>query len=76
MVGDYGRHITKTGGTIMGQEGYITAMHAAKDLTDGYLLTKAVTKHAERVTQVEEHMAQMEEKTEEKFAMMFMQQPT
>ena len=35
MVEDYARQLTKTGGTTMGQEGYITAMHSAEDLTDG-----------------------------------------
>ena len=37
-------------------------MHVAEDLTDGYLLTEAVTKYAERTTQAEERMAQMEVK--------------
>ena len=50
----------------MGQEGYGTAMHAAEDLTDGDLLMEPVKKYAERATQVEEHMAQMEENSEEK----------
>ena len=37
-------------------------MHVAEDLTDGYLLTEAVTKYVERATQAEERMAQMEVK--------------
>ena len=50
----------------MGREGYGPALHAAEDLTDGDLLTDTVTKYAERATQTEECMAQMEEKFEEK----------
>ena len=75
MVEDYEIHITKTGGTTMGQEGYGTAMHAAEDLTNGDLLTEAVTKYAERETQADECMAYMEAKFKEKLAMMSMQKP-
>ena len=56
----------------MGQEAFGTAMHVAEDLTDGYFLTEAVTKYADRETQVEERMAKMEEKFKGKFAMMSM----
>ena len=59
----------------MVQEGYVIAMHATEDLNDGYLPTEAVTKYAERATQAEERMAQMEEKFEEKFAMVSMKTP-
>ena len=59
----------------MGQEGYGTDMHAVEDLTDGDLLAELVTKYAERATQAEERMAQMDAKSEEKIAMMSMQQP-
>ena len=62
MVKDYERQLTKMGGTTMGQEGYGTAMHATEDLSDGELMTEAVTKYAERDTQAEERMAQMEAK--------------
>ena len=54
------------GVTTMGQEQYITSLHAAEDLTDGYFLTEAVTKYAERETQAEERMAQMETKVQRK----------
>ena len=40
----------------MVQEGYSTVIHATEDLTDGYLLTEAVTKYVERATQAEESM--------------------
>ena len=40
-------------------------MHAVEDRNDGYLLTEAVTKYAERANQEEEIMAQMEKKFEE-----------
>ena len=62
MIKDYYQQLNKTGGTTMGQEGYVIAMHATEDLNDGYLPTEAVTKYAERATQAEERMAQMEEK--------------
>ena len=58
----------------MGQEGYGIALHSREDLTDGYSLTEAVTKCAERTTQAEECMAQMEDNFKEKFAMVSMQQ--
>ena len=50
------------GGTTKGKEGYGTYMHAVEYLTDGDFLTEAVTKYAERATQAEERMAQMEVK--------------
>ena len=59
----------------MGQEGYGTAMHGMEELTNGNSLTEAVKNYAERATQEKERMAQMEEKVEEKFAVMSMQQP-
>ena len=59
----------------MGQEGYGATMNAAKDLTNGYSMTEAVTKYVERETQAEERMSQMEAKSERKFAVMSMQQP-
>ena len=59
----------------MGQEGYVTSMHAAEDLTDGDFLTEAVKKYAERATQAEERMAKMEAKFKEKLSMMTMQKP-
>ena len=54
------------GGTTMGEEGYVTSMHTAEDLTNTDFLIGVVTKYVERMTQDEEHMAQMEEKFEEK----------
>ena len=66
MVKYYERQLTETGVTTMGQEGYVIALHATEDLTDGDLLTEAVTKCAERSMQAEERMAQMEAKFEEK----------
>ena len=60
----------------MGQDGYGTVMHAAEDLTDGDSLTEAVTKYEDRETQAEARMVQMEAKSEEKIAMMSMQQPS
>ena len=65
LVEDYERQLTETGVTIMGQEGYGTAMHAVEKLTDGDFLTEAVTKYAERATQTEARMAQMEVKFKE-----------
>ena len=62
------------GDTTVGKEGYGTSMHVVKDLTNGDSLMEAVTKYAERVTHVEECMAQIEAKFEEKVAMMSMQQ--
>ena len=59
----------------MGQEGYVTAMHATEYLINEDSPMEAVTTYAERATQVEEWMAQMESKFEEKFAMMSLQQP-
>ena len=59
----------------MGREGYGTDMYDAEELTDGNSLTESVTKYAERATQEKKRMAQMEEKFEEKIAMMSMQQP-
>ena len=56
MVEDYTIQLTKTGGNKMVQEGYSTVIHATEDLTDGYLLTEAVTKYVERATQAEESM--------------------
>ena len=52
------------GGRTIGQGGYGTAMHVAEDLMDRDLLDEAVTKYAEKVTQAEERMAQMEAKLE------------
>ena len=66
MVEDYDRDLTETGGATMIQEGYVTALHAAEDLTDGDSLTEAVKKYVERATQSEERMAQMEAKFEER----------
>ena len=60
----------------MSQEGYGTATNVTEDLTDGYSLTKAVTKYAERAAQAKARMAQMEAKFEDKFAMMKMKQPS
>ena len=37
----------KRGGTKMGKEGYGIAMHAAEDLTNGYLLREVVTNYSE-----------------------------
>ena len=51
----------------MGQEGYGNSMHATEDLTEGNSLTEAITKYAERATQAEERMAQMEAKFKEKY---------
>ena len=70
----YERQLTETGGTTMGQEGCGTEMHATEYFTDGYSLTEKFTKYAERSTQTEENMAQMEAKLEEKLSMMTMQQ--
>ena len=50
----------------MGQQGYGTAMNYAEDLTDWDFLTEAVTKYANRSTQAEERMAQMEANFERK----------
>ena len=66
MFEDYERQLAKRGGGTMSQEGYGTSMQAAEDLTDGYLLTEAVTEYAERATQSKERTAQMEAKSEEK----------
>ena len=41
----------------MGQEGYGTAMYAAKDLTDGYLLMEVVTTYSDIATQADERSA-------------------
>ena len=43
--------------------------------TDGDSLTKAITKYAERETQIETRMSQMEATFEEELFMMKMQQP-
>ena len=59
----------------MSQEGYGTAMHSAEDQTDRNLLTEAVTKYAERATQAEGKLFQMEATFEGEFAMMSMQKP-
>ena len=58
----------------MVKDGCGTTVHTAEDLTDGDFLTEAVIKYAERATQDEELMAQMEEKFRENFSMMTMQQ--
>ena len=50
MVKYYKRQLNETGGITMGQEGYVTAMHAVEDLTNGDSLTEAVKKYAERAT--------------------------
>ena len=72
MVEDYDRQITKMGGTTKGKEGYGTYMHAVEYLTDGDFLTEAVTKYAERATQVGERMVHMEANYEEKISIMSM----
>ena len=46
----------------MVHERYGTSMHEAEDLPDGELRTEMVTKYAERATQAEERMAQMQAK--------------
>ena len=61
MVGYQDRQLTDTGVTTTEKKGYGTAMHAKEDLTEGYSLTEAVTKHGERATQAEQLMSQMEE---------------
>ena len=73
MVKDYKKQLKETGVTTMGKHGYGTAIHVAGDLTDADSLTEAVKKYAERATQEEERMAQMEENFEGNFAMMSMQ---
>ena len=75
MVKDYELQLTKTGGTTMGKERYGTAMQSAEDLNYGDLLTEAVTKYAERATQAEGKLFQMEATFEGEFAMMSMQKP-
>ena len=53
------------------------AMHVKDTNTEKDSLTEAVTKYAERATQVEANMAEMEATFEERFAMLSMtaQQP-
>ena len=69
------QQLTETEGTTMQQEGYVEYIHTTEDLADGYSLTEAVTKYAERANQAEERIAQMEAKSKEKIAMVFMQKP-
>ena len=74
MVEEYEIQPADTGGTNVVHEVYGTAMNTTEDITDGHLLTEAVTKYAARATQSGERMVQMEEKPEEKFSMMTTQQ--
>ena len=60
MVKDYERQLTEMGYKTTVHKGYGIAMHTTEDLTEGYSMTDAGTKCAERVTQDEESMAQME----------------
>ena len=75
MVKDDKKQLKEMGVTTMGKHGYGTAMHVAGDLTDADSLTEAVKKYAERATQAEERMTQMEVKSEETFSMVSMQPP-
>ena len=76
MINEYELNITEGGGTTMGQE-FGAAMHATDTNTEEDSLTEAVTKYAERATQAEANMAEMEVKFEERFTMLSMtaQQP-
>ena len=76
MINEYELKITEGGGTTMAQE-FGIAMHATDTNTEEDSLTEAVTKYAERATRAEANMAEMEEKIEERFAMLSMtaQQP-
>ena len=71
MINKYELNITEGKGTTMGQE-FGIAMHATDTNTEEDSLTEAVTKHAERATRAEANMAEMEEKFEERFAMLSM----
>ena len=76
MINEYEIKITEGGGTRMGQE-FGVAMHTTDINTEDDSLTEAVTKYAEGATRAEANMAEMEAKSEERFAMLSMtaQQP-
>ena len=76
MINEYEVKITEGGGTTMGQEFGVT-MHTPDKNTEEDSLMEAVTKYAERATQAEANMAEMDAKFEERFAMFSMttQQP-
>ena len=76
MINEYELKITEGGGTTMDQ-GLGIAMHVTDTNTEEDSLTEAVTKYAERATRAEANMAEMEAKSEERFAMLSMtaQQP-
>ena len=70
MINEYELKITEGGGTTMGQE-FRIAMHATDTNTEEDSPTEAVTKYAERETRAEANMAEIEEKFEERFAMLY-----
>ena len=76
MINEYELKITEGGGTTIDQE-FGVAMHTTDTNTEEDSLTEAVTKYAECATRVESNMAEMEEKFQERFAMLSMtaQQP-
>ena len=71
MINEYELKIIEGGGTAMGQE-FGVAMHTTDINTGEDSLTEAVTKYDERATRAEANMAEMEEKFEERFAMLYM----
>ena len=56
----------------MGQEGYVIAMNSTEDHTGRDSFTEAITKYAERATQAESRMSQMEANFQDKLLMMKM----
>ena len=74
MINEYELKIAEGGGTTMVQE-FGVAMHTTDTDTEDYSLTEAVTNYAERATQAEANMAEMEAKFEERFAMLSMTSP-
>ena len=76
MINEYELKITEGYGTMMGQE-FGVAMHTTDTNTEEDSLTEAFTNYSERATQAEANMAMIEEKFEERLAMLSMtsQQP-
>ena len=72
MINEYELKITEGEGTTMGQEFGVT-MHTTDTNPEEDSLTEAVTKYAERATRAEANMAEMEARSEERFAMLMLQ---